>query len=191
MVGSYAWPYLREEQRRASDEPGTGMVVTCDLDVNNIHPPNKVDVGERLARWALAKVYDRDIVFSGPTVREVRFESGRGVVRFDHAHDGLAVGRMADVGKFTKDPSRTLQGFELAGEDGVWHEATAAIDGESVVVTSAAVPVPVAVRYACRPRAPRHHKWNLYNGAGLPASPFCSDWQRMEYDPKQNGPRKQ
>jgi sialate O-acetylesterase len=180
--GSYAWPYLREEQRRASDEPGTGMVVTCDLEVNNIHPPNKIDVGERLARWALANVYGRDVVFSGPTVREVRFDSGRGVVTFDHAHDGLAVGHMAEVGTFAKDPSRPLQGFELAGEDGVWREATAAIDGETVVVTSAAVSAPVAVRYACRPKAPRNQKWNLYNGAGLPASPFCSDWQRMEYD---------
>jgi sialate O-acetylesterase len=60
------WPYLREQQRLAADLPHTGMVVTVDIDGTDIHPPNKIDVGRRLARWALAKDFGKQIAFSGP-----------------------------------------------------------------------------------------------------------------------------
>ena len=62
-------------------------------------------------------------------------------------------------------------GFAIAGADKVWHWADAVIDGATVVVSSAEVKTPVAVRYAWDddPRA------NLVNGAGLPAGPFRTD----------------
>jgi sialate O-acetylesterase len=60
------WPYLREQQRLATDLPHTGMVVTVDIDAADIHPANKIDVGHRLALWALANDYGKQIAFSGP-----------------------------------------------------------------------------------------------------------------------------
>ena len=187
---SYAWTYLREEQRRALDVDETGMVVTIDLDnAGDIHPPNKIDVGERLARWPLAKLYSREVAFSGPLYREMAIRDGTVVVTFDHVVDGLMVGRVGGVASVAEAKVNGLNGFELTGKNGIWRDAEATIDGRVVVVSSSQVARPVAVRYACHPQAPRDGPWNLYNKAGLPASPFCSDWGRMRYDPRRNPAR--
>ena len=184
---SYAWTYLREEQQRALDTPYTGMVVTVDLDhEDNIHPPNKIDVGERLARWPLARQYGKDVAVNGPTYESAVFGDGEVTVQFDHAEGGLVIGRIDGVAKFREAVGETLNGFELLGVDNVWREAAARIEGQTVVVTNSDVPDPVAVRYACRPQAQEGKPWNLYNRAFLPASPFCSDWKRMPYDPANN-----
>jgi sialate O-acetylesterase len=184
---SYAWTYAREEQLRAMEVDGTGMAVTIDLDnANDIHPPNKIDVGERLARWPLAKIYGKKIPFSGPLFREAKIRDAEVMVRFDHAREGLIAGRIEGVGKIVKAKDGVLYGFELVGEDGEWHPAKASVKGQTVLVKSLQVKRPVAVRYACHPEAPKDRPWNLYNQAGLPASPFCSDWKRMPYDPSKN-----
>jgi sialate O-acetylesterase len=183
---SYAWTYAREEQRRAMDVPNTGMVVTIDLDFNNdIHPPNKIDVGERLARWPLAKVYRYSTPYSGPTFRSVKRGGNVMSVKFNNVDGGLIVGQ-AGVGQVIEIKGGKLFGFELADEGGGWHAANALIRGNTVAVSSVEVSEPKAVRYACHPQAPEGKQWNLYNGAKLPASPFCSDWSLMPYDPKQN-----
>ena len=99
------WPYLREQQRLAADLPHTGMVVTIDIDGAGIHPANKIDVGYRLARWALAKDYGKEIAFSGPMFERQEIQGDKIVVHFKHAESGLMVA--------TKDglaaPSETLQ----------------------------------------------------------------------------------
>ena len=183
---SYAWTYAREEQCRAMNVKNTGMVVTVDLDFHNdIHPPNKIDVGERLARWPLAKVYSRKIHFSGPLYRAITIKTGAIHVAFDHANEGLMIGK-AGVGKVTELKDGTLNGFEVADKAGVWHAAKAVIQGKGVVVRSDAVKEPIALRYACHPQATKDRPWNLYNKAGLPASPFCSDWSKMPYDQARN-----
>jgi sialate O-acetylesterase len=189
---AYAWTYAREEQRKALDLAGTGMVVTIDLDfANDIHPPNKIDVGERLARWPLAKVYGRDVEVSGPMYKSAAARGASMVIRFNHIAGGLLVGQIKDGGKGTGQviASKTgqLNGFELVGSDGVWYKAKAVIAKQTIVVTSVKVNKPVAVRYACHPVAPKSRPWNLYNKAGLPASPFCSDWSHMPYDHSKNG----
>jgi sialate O-acetylesterase len=184
---SYAWTYLREEQRRALDAGHTGMAVTVDLDnAGDIHPPNKIDVGERLARWPLARVYGREVTCSGPLYRGISVRQETIIVDFEHAGTGLMIGRIDGVGKVTPQPAGALNGFELFGEDGAWHPAKGKVKGSSVVVSSPGVQKPVAVRYACHPEAPKERPWNLYNKTGLPASPFCSDWSRMPYDPGKN-----
>ena len=186
---SYAWTWLREEQRRVLDTPHTGMAVTIDLDNNNnIHPPNKIDVGERLARWPLSQLYGKEIAASGPTLTAAGFNNGRAIVKFNHADGGLVIGRMDGVNKFRETPNETLNGFELFGADGIWRKATARIDGRTVVVTSRDVPDPTAVRYACHPQTQDGKPWNLYNRAMLPASSFCSDWKKMKYSPARNPP---
>ena len=185
---SYAWTYAREEQFQALEVDGTGMAVTIDLDhANDIHPPNKIDVGERLARWPLAKLYDKKIPFSGPLFRKAEIRGAGAIVHFDYAEEGLMVGQIEGIGKIVEDTDGALNGFELVGQDGVWHPAQARTRGPVVVVKSSMVKQPVAVRYACHPEASKKDQpWNLYNKAGLPASPFCSDWSQMPYDPAQN-----
>lgn len=185
-----AWPYLREEQRRAADVPGTGMVVTIDLDhAGDIHPPNKIDVGERLARWPLRRLHGRDVAVEGPTFRGFVPRDGAVTVSFDHAEGGLVAAVLpAAPGTFTDAGSAPVWGCELAGDDGRWHDAAARIEGETLVVSSAAVPRPRAVRYACRPEPAADRPWNLFNKAGLPAGPFASDWTLEPYDPSRNPP---
>jgi sialate O-acetylesterase len=187
---SYAWPFLREEQRRAvAGLDHSGLVVTIDLDfANDIHPPNKIDVGERLARWPLATIHGRDVPVQGPVYRAAEARDGGMTVIFDHAKDGLMAGRAAGAGEPVVEDGTVVNGCELCDEQGVWHHAEARIDGPRLVVTSDAVPRPVAVRYACLPEAVPGKPWNLYGRSGLPAGPFCSDMARMPYVHERNPP---
>lgn len=152
---------LRDAQRSALAVANTGMVVTTDIgDLDDIHPANKQDVGRRLALWALAKTYGRsDLVFSGPLYESMRVEGATVRVRFEHASKGL----IARNGPLTH--------FQIAGADRVFVAATAEIDGADVVVSSARVSQPVAVRFAWSTDAVP----NLFNSAGLPAAPFRTD----------------
>lgn len=148
---------VREAQMDAADLPWCGVAVTLDVgDPRDIHPKQKRPVGERLARLALAQLYGRDVETSGPSF--VRAERDGAALRVHFAH---AAGLRASA---ADGP------FELAGADRVFHPARARVDGQTLVVESAAVPEPVAVRYAwCDACA-----GTLFNGAGLPASPFRS-----------------
>jgi sialate O-acetylesterase len=153
--------FLREAQLTTMSLPKTGMVVTMDIgNLTDIHPKNKQEVGRRLALWALAKDYGRDIVFSGPIYRDSVFGNGKARLSFDHVGSGLA----------TRD-DQALNGFEVAGADKVFQAATAVIDGEYLVVASDKVCEPKAVRYAFTSWAMP----NLINKEGLPASPFRTD----------------
>jgi len=198
---SYAWPFLREEQRRAvAGLDHAGLVVTIDLDhANDIHPPNKIDVGERLARWPLAWFHGRDVAVQGPVFRAAEVRGGEMHVSFDHAEGGLMAGRAAGSGQPVVDAgSAAINGCELCDEQGVWHTAEGRIVGLRLVVSSPEVPRPVAVRYACLPEAPKREagdaagnrpekeSWNLFGTSGLPAGPFCSDPARMPYEPERN-----
>ena len=168
-----AWARLREEQRRSLVIPHTGMAVTIDLRSADIHPPNKIDVAERLARWSLAKTYKTtQAIPSGPIFKFADFEGKQVRVHFDYVGAGLMVARKEGLKAPVVTPDAPLEHFELRGEDGVWHPAQAAIDDSRVLLTSKSVNRPTAVRYACE-GAPANA--NLYNRAGLPASPFSSD----------------
>jgi hypothetical protein len=161
-VQDHGWAIVREQQARvAAQVPGTGMAVAIDLgDAENIHPPRKREVGERLARIALRRTYGREYVADrGPTLAAARREGGSLRIEL-HDAEGL---RTADGG--------APLGFALAGADRVWHAAEARIEGRSVVLASAAVPEPVAARHAWAANPPV----NLVNAAGLPAAPFRTD----------------
>jgi sialate O-acetylesterase len=153
------WAALREAQLWTLRETATGMAVAVDIgEADDIHPRNKQDVGHRLAVWALARTYGKSVEYSGPLYESFQVEDNALLVRFSHA-GGL---------RFTGD---TAEGFAIAGADRKFVWAKARIEGDTVVVWSDAVAKPVAVRYAWadNPAA------NLYNGAGLPASPFRTD----------------
>lgn len=162
------WIRVREEQRRALEIAHTGMVVTIDIPGDDIHPPNKIAVGERLARLVLRQA-------SGPIYRAHKVIGAEIHISFTHSDSGLMVGELRNLRTPQETPGAALRWFELAGEDGTWHEAKARIQGETVIVSAEAVPVPAAVRYACHTQP---QGGNLYSRQGLPASPFCSrlDW---------------
>jgi len=162
--------------------------VTIDLDhANDIHPPNKIDVGERLARWPLVWFHGRQLPVRGPVFREALVRGEGMEVLFDHADGGLMAGRAGEPGQPAADSgASTVNGCELCDELGMWHEAEGRISGSSLVVKAKSVSRPVAVRYGCQPQAPGKGVWNLFGRSGLPAGPFCSDWGRMPYQPEMN-----
>ena len=158
-------PVVREAMLKSLKVKNTGMAVTIDIgEANNNHPKNKAEVSRRLSLWALGTVYHEEVPsISGPVplLREVHGDHI--AVTFDHADEGL----VAKGGQ--------LKGFQIAGEDKVWKTAVAKIAGAEVLISHPEITKPVAARYAwaANPEA------NLYNGAGLPATPFRTD----DWDP--------
>ncbi|WP_439629571.1 sialate O-acetylesterase [Gemmata sp.] len=172
-AGGDAWAHLRESQRRCLTLPRTGLAVTLDIgEAGDIHPRNKADVGDRLARLALADVYGKKVVPSGPLFRGLRVDGDKTVVEFDHVGAGLMVGRKDGRKPVEEVRDGTLGRFAVAGKDKKWYWADARIVGGTVVCTHPDVPNPVAVRYAFSANPAGA---NLYNRDGLPASPFRSD----------------
>ena len=174
-AGGDGWARIREAQRQALVAiPRCGMAVTIDIgDPDNVHPKNKQDVGKRLALWALAKDYGKkDLAYSGPLYREITVEEGKIRVAFDQVGDGLMVGEKKGLEPAVEDKDGKLTWWSIAGADKKWERAEAVIDGDSVVVSSPKVAKPVAVRYAYTMNPAG---CNLYNKAGLPASPFRTD----------------
>lgn len=171
----HGWPHCRMAQFQCLHIPRTGMAVIIDVgEGGDIHPRNKQDVGERLALWALAKDYGKPVVYTGPLFKEARAEGGKMRVVFEpySIGGGLMVGRKTGRQPVAEDKEGKLCRFALAGADKQWRWADAEIAGDSVVVSSPEVPAPVAVRYAF---SMNPQGCNLYNKAGLPASPFRSD----------------
>jgi sialate O-acetylesterase len=159
--GESAWAELREAQLMTLSLPKTGMAVIIDIgDANDIHPKNKQDVGLRLALAAERIAYKQNVAYSGPMYRSMTIEGSTIRLRFKDTDGGLVA----------KD-GPGLKGFAIAGEDKRFVWADAQIEGNTVVVWSDQVPKPVAVRYAWADNP----ECNLYNGAGLPASPFRTD----------------
>ncbi len=164
------WGPVREGQRRALDLPHSGMAVIIDVgEARDIHPRNKQDVGRRLARWPLNKLYGKkDLVHSGPLYREMKIEGDKISIHFDHVGGGLMLGKKEGL-EPTVPGEGKLNRFSIADKDGNWHWADAVIDGETVVVSAEGVVAPTAVRYAFESNPVGA---NLYNKEGLPASPF-------------------
>jgi len=140
--------------------PNTAMVVTTDCgDANDIHPAHKQPMGARLALAARALAYGEEIEYSGPVFQTMTVAGARASLHFTHLGRGLTA------------KGGPLKGFTVAGADGIFFPAWAEIRGQTVEVTSRAVPSPVAVRYGWA-NVP---DGNLFNKAGLPASPFRTD----------------
>lgn len=159
-----AWSHLREAQRlTAASVPRTGLIVTIDLgEARDIHPRNKLDVGKRMARWALVDVYKQKILKTGPVFQKAEVKNSKIVVTFSEVGTGLKLG----IGSKPEE-------FAIAGADRKWYWAEAKVVGRNrVEVWSAQVSQPVAVRYAFNnnPRNP-----NLTNDTGIPAGPFRTD----------------
>lgn len=175
------WAELREAQTLTLGKlPNTGQCVITDLgEANDIHPRNKRDVAERLARWALVKDYGFKLPYSSPVLKSAKFEGGKALLTFDHAETGLRVVDMDEV-----------KGFAICGKDRKWVWAQAVIlpdhktsprtpRSNQIAVSSPAVPEPVAVRFAWADNPVA----NVYSAEGLPVTPFRTDDFPMITDP--------
>jgi sialate O-acetylesterase len=156
--------YLREAQTATLSVQNTGMAVTLDIgDPKNIHPPNKYEVGGRLALLALAKTYKRGIACSGPIYSSMRKLKSSIELSFDYTEKGLVL----TGGKWGN-------GFQIAAADRVFRNAVVRVEGNRLLVSHPDIPSPEAVRYAFgnTPEA------TLFNTAGLPAPSFRTDrWE--------------
>jgi sialate O-acetylesterase len=162
--GDSDWARLREAQTRTLNEvKNTGQAVIIDTgEANDIHPRNKQDVADRLARWALAKDYGFDkIPHRSPELASIEMAGGKATLTFDHVGGGLRGVDYHDV-----------RGFAISGTDGQWHWAEAKIlSNNRIEVSSSQVPEPTAVRYAWADNPVA----NVRTLEGLPLTPFRTD----------------
>ncbi len=165
------WAELREAQTMTLDQlPNTGEAVIIDIgEAADIHPRNKLEVGERLARLALARDYGYDIAYRSPRFDSLKVEDGKAVLSFEHTGSGLR----------TVDHAQML-GFIISGPDHQWHPAQAKLrDSTTIEVWSDAVSEPAAVRYAWADNP----VCNVYTKDGLPLTPFrTDDWPGVTAD---------
>ncbi len=154
-----AWPKLRNNQSKALALPNTAEAVTIDLGDEDIHPKNKLPVGQRLANLALKNVYNFDIQcysprYSGHSLRS----DGKIAIAFDNVYDSLKTNN-----------GNAPQGFAIAGQNGIFEWAEAQFDGDSLLVWSNNINNPVKIRYAWEYNPANA---NIYNSINLPAAPF-------------------
>ena len=156
------WPEFRQVQAEvAADVPGVECVTTIDLGStdSNVHPPRKTEVGERLADVAAAKVYGKNVPFSGPVFEKAKVKGSAVLLAWKHA-DKLQTANGA-----------APAGFEVAGRDKKFFPAEAEIKGRHILIRSKEVSKPVFARYAWL----TYIEPNLVNGDKLPAVPFTAD----------------
>lgn len=165
------WAELREAQSNTLALPNTGQAVIYDIgEGRDIHPRDKQNVAKRLARIALARDYGISIVYQSPTYKSMEVAEGKAVLTFENVGGGL----------YTFDTLDAI-GFDVAGEDKVWHRGIGKLVGnDKVEVTSPAVAAPVAVRYAWADNPVA----NLRNKEGLPVDPFRTDDWPLSTEPK-------
>lgn len=152
---------LREAQMKTLSLVNTGMAVTLDIgNPQNIHPGKKYEVGNRLALWALAKDYGKDVVFSGPVYESYDIKDNKIILSFKYAESGLKINEI-----------NNSNNFEIAGEDNVYKKAIVEVDGNKLIVYNPEIKAPASVHY-CMDNI---SEATLFNNDGLPASSFRTD----------------
>jgi sialate O-acetylesterase len=159
-----SWAWMRESQMAALDLPHVSVINTIDLgEVNNIHPLDKLPIGQRAALLAAKNTLGQNVSAMGPNLKNIEIKENELVVHFNNA-SGLKTTNY-------KAPS----GFWITDDSGEWVKATAKIDGETVVLSSPDIEKPLYVRYAFAGKP----KVNLVNESELPAYPFRTDhWEQ-------------
>ena len=156
----HSWAWMRESQLKALELPHVSVANTIDLgEVDNIHPKDKLPVGQRLALLALRDTLGKNVEAEGPKMSRVDVEDDHLTVHFDHA-----------AGLTTTDGNAPA-GFWITDDSQEWVRADAELKGETVVLRSAECSKPLYVRYAFAGKP----TVNLNNAAGLPAVPFRTD----------------
>jgi sialate O-acetylesterase len=155
--------YIREQQDMAAKTiPNTGMVVISDLvdNIKDIHPKDKLNVGKRLANYALAETYKQNVgAYKSPDYQSMQVEKGKVRLNFNNVLTGL------------KCTGKSPEKFMIAGEDQRFVPATAKIDGKTVILSSKEVKNPVAVRFCFDDTTMP----DVFSNEGLPLAPFRTD----------------
>jgi sialate O-acetylesterase len=170
------WAVVREaEAKTAETLPKVGMAVTMDLGLGDIHPPDKLDVGKRLAATARNVAYGQDVPHLGPSYTGMTVDGNKIHLKFKDIGSGLVIGTPPLISLNAQpQPHPNLIGFAITGADKNWTWANAVIAGDEVIVSSDQVATPVAVRYGWADNV----EINLYNKEGFPAVPFRTDnWE--------------
>ncbi|MFT3903003.1 MAG: sialate O-acetylesterase [Niabella sp.] len=159
------WAELRDAQSAALTLPNTGLAVTIDIgEADNLHPHNKLEVGNRLGMTALSMVYGIDSIETSPQYKTMQVAGDSIFITFDR-------------NIICRNKYGYIHGFEIAGSDNVFHWARAYVKNNNLVaVYNPAVKSPANVRYL----------WSgepgiidLYNKNGLPAAPFRTDHLKL------------
>lgn len=163
LYGRETWGHFRDSQRRLLNKiPLSGMAVTSDIgEKNDVHPAHKLQVGERLARWALADTYNKDIVKSGPLFDSSKIETNKIVATFHHTK------------QLQTTDGKAVREVEIAGKDKIYYPANAVIKGNTLYVWSNEVSHPHFIRYGWN----SFSEGNLVNEALLPASTFSNEYE--------------
>jgi len=155
--------YLREQQEMAAKKiPNTGMVVISDLvdNIKDIHPKDKLNVGIRLANYALAETYKQNIgAYKSPAFESMKIEKDKVRLNFSNIATGL------------KCTAKTPERFLIASDDQKFVPATAKMDGNTIVLSSKLVKTPVAVRFCFDDTTMP----DVFSAEGLPLAPFRTD----------------
>ena len=161
--GRETWPYFRDSQRRLiSKISNSGMAVSSDLGAeNDVHPTKKRPVGQRLARWALADTYNKEIVQSGPLFNNSKVENNKIVITFHHAK------------LLQTSDGEEIREVEIAGKDKIYKPAKTSIKDNVLHAWSNEVPNPHFVRYGWN----SFSEGNLVNEENLPASTFSNEFE--------------
>jgi sialate O-acetylesterase len=166
IAGKLNSAFIRDAQRKSMAKiPNSGMAVLMDIgEDRSIHPANKETGGLRLAYLALGNTYGiKGFGYASPEYESISVKDGAAVVKFKNVPNGLT------------SFSKPLSLFEVAGADKMFFPAKAVLSGSSITVSSEAVPVPVAVRYAFKDFV----VGDLYSNEGLPVSSFrTDDWEQ-------------
>lgn len=160
------WAELRAAQEKTLSLLHTRMAAAYDIgEYNDLHPMNKKTLGERLARCIRSVIYKEDILCSGPKLDKVTvLDSGEVHLSFTSVGEGLC----------TRENEKEVLEVQLCGENGKYENAKAWILEDKVIVVHTGITDPKGVRYAWRD-CPMDA--NLYNKEGLPALPFCREWE--------------
>ena len=169
-----SWASICDQQRRTLGLKNTGMAVLSDIgEAKDIHPHNKMDVGKRLALWALENDYKQKLpACSGPLYQGHKIKGDKVIIQFDSAGSGLMAGSKVGMAD-TQATDAALKHFQICGADRQWKWAEAEITGnDTIAVSHPDVAAPTVVRYAWASNAAAA---NLYNKEGLPASIFTTE----------------
>lgn len=170
--GEFAIPAIWEAQYEALSMSNTGMASTQDIgQIYDIHPPEKEEVGRRLALVALNQTYGKtEVVYSGPVLKSTRYEGNQVILEFDPMGGELFSAGHGIGG---------ISAFYLSGERRIFYPARVKKEGNTLILTSSEVAEPTAVRYLWNDRA----NATLFNTYGLPAAGFrTDDWDDARYD---------
>ena len=154
--------FFEAQQKTLAKIPHSGMVPTLDIgSYSSIHPPKKLEVGKRLAALALYNDYGYKVLNpNAPSFKSVSFEGDEAIITIENVEwMGLFPGNVE------------VDGFEMAGEDRVFHPAKAVSNKYTIKVRSDEVPAPVAVRYGFR----NYSEATLFSAWGIPLLPFRTD----------------